>query len=304
MKTRDSTELYCGRFAPSPTGPLHFGSLVAAVASYLDARSHGGRWLVRMEDLDKPREQPGAADGILRTLESFALHWDGSVIFQSERTELYQSALQRLRAAGHSFACGCTRREIADSALHGRDGPIYPGTCRAGIASGLPGRTERVRVEAKPILFQDRLQQRFSQNLATEVGDFVVYRTDGVAAYQLAVVVDDAEQGVTDVVRGGDLLFSAPRQIYLQRLLGYPTPSYLHLPVAVNSAGEKLSKQTFATAVDDLPQREVAHAVLEFLGQPLPEAASFSCLDELWSQASAAWDPRRIPQMQVRGSRF
>jgi glutamyl-Q tRNA(Asp) synthetase len=304
VKTRDSTELYCGRFAPSPTGPLHFGSLVAAVASYLDARSHGGRWLVRMEDLDKPREQPGAADSILRTLESFALHWDGAVIYQSERTELYQSALHRLRAAGHSFACSCTRREIADSSLHGRDGPIYPGTCRAAIASGLPGRTERVRVDADPILFQDRLQQRFSQNLASEVGDFVVYRADGVAAYQLAVVVDDAEQGVTDVVRGGDLLFSTPRQIYLQRLLGYPTPSYLHLPVAVNSAGEKLSKQTFATAVDDLPQREVAHAVLEFLGQPLPEAASSCHLDELWSQASAAWDSRRIPLMQVRGSRF
>ena len=301
---RNSTDIYCGRFAPSPTGPLHFGSLVAAVASYLDARSRGGRWLLRMEDLDRPREQPGAAAGILRTLDGFGLHWDGPVLYQSERTEAYQAALQRLHAEGHSFACTCTRREIADSALPGQDGSIYPGTCRAGVASGKRGRTKRVRVDTAPIPVEDRLQPHFSQNLATDVGDFVILRADGITAYQLAVVVDDAEQGVTDVVRGSDLLFSTPRQIYLQRLLGYATPRYMHLPVAVNAAGEKLSKQSYATAVDELPRAETVLAVLEFLGQPLPEDACSSDLAEIWSRASAAWDPRRIPHVRVLESKY
>lgn len=291
---------YCGRFAPSPTGPLHFGSLVAAVASYLDARSQGGRWLLRMEDLDKPRELPGAADAILRTLENYALYWDGPVLYQSQRAAAYREAIDHLHTAGHSFPCACTRREIADSGLLGVEGPIYPGTCRMGLASDQPARAKRVRVDDRAIVFDDRLQQRCTQNLAREVGDFVILRADGIIAYQLAVVVDDAAQGITHVVRGSDLLFSTARQIHLQQLLGLPTPSYLHLPVAVNAVGEKLSKQTFASPIDGLQPQRAACAALTFLGQALPPDAAYLPLAELWEYARAHWDPLRLPRAQTQ----
>lgn len=295
---------YCGRFAPSPTGPLHFGSLVAAVAGCLDARSQGGRWLLRMEDLDKPRVMPGAADAILRTLENYALYWDGPVLYQSQRVDVYRETIDRLHAQGHGFPCACTRREIADSALHGVEGPIYPGTCRAGLAAGQHERALRVRVDDRPIVFDDRLQQRCTQNLAREVGDFVILRADGIVAYQLAVVVDDAAQGITHVVRGSDLLFSTARQIHLQRLLGLPTPSYLHLPVAVNAAGEKLSKQTFASPVDDLQPQRAACAALTFLGQSVPPDAEYLPLAELWAYAIAHWDLLRLPRAQTQPAPF
>ena len=290
---------YRGRFAPSPTGPLHFGSLIAAVAGFLDARRHGGEWLVRMEDLDKPREQPGAADAILRTLERFRLYWNGPVLYQSTRLDAYRDALDRLRANGHSFPCACTRRELADSALPGIEGPVYPGTCRAGLTPEQLARAVRVRVGDQPIAFADRLQGQQMQNLAQAVGDYVVLRADGIVAYQLAVVVDDAAQGVTDIVRGSDLLASTARQIHLQRLLDVPTPRYLHLPVAVNAAGEKLSKQTFAPAVDALPLQATACAALQFLGQSLPADADHLPLHELWRYAIAHWDPLRLPRMQT-----
>lgn len=295
----DRPEIHIGRFAPSPTGPLHFGSLVAAVASHLDARSRGGQWLLRMEDLDKPREQPGAADEILRTLEQFALYWDGPVLYQSRRLAIYRDACATLRAAGACFDCACTRREIADSALPGQEGPIYPGTCRSGLAPGRFPRALRLRVGDEPITFVDRLQGLQCVNLAETVGDFVILRADGIVAYQLAVVVDDAEQGVTDVVRGSDLLTSTPRQIHLQRLLGLPTPRYLHLPVAVNDAGEKLSKQTHAPAVDARRAHALACAALRFLGQSVPDTVQDMRLDELWCSAAAAWDPQRIPRGPV-----
>jgi glutamyl-Q tRNA(Asp) synthetase len=295
----DRPEIYIGRFAPSPTGPLHFGSLVAAVASHLDARSRGGQWLLRMEDLDKPREQPGAAGDILRTLEQFALYWDGPVLHQSRRLAIYRDACATLRAAGECFDCACTRREIADSALPGQEGPIYPGTCRSGLAPGRFPRALRLRVRDDPIAFVDRLQGPQRVNLAETVGDFVILRADGIVAYQLAVVIDDAEQGVTDVVRGSDLLTSTPRQIHLQRLLGLPTPRYLHLPVAVNDAGEKLSKQTHAPAIDARRAHALAGAALRFLGQNVPDTLQDMRLDELWSGAAAAWDPRRIPRGPV-----
>lgn len=297
-------ETYCGRFAPSPTGPLHFGSLVAAVASWLDARCRGGRWLVRMEDLDKPREQPGAADAILRTLERFGLYWDGPVLYQSTRMEAYREAIERLRADGHSFPCACTRRELADSALPGVDGPVYPGTCRGGLAPGQQARAVRIRVEDRPIVFDDRLQRRCTQNLAREVGDYVILRADGIVAYQLAVVVDDAAQDITHVVRGSDLLLSTARQIHLQRLLGLPTPDYLHLPVAVNAAGEKLSKQTFAPAIDRLSPQYAIWDALTFLGQNPPPDAQHLPLTELWQHASAHWDPQRLPPLQTRPATY
>jgi glutamyl-Q tRNA(Asp) synthetase len=281
--------MYAGRFAPSPSGPLHFGSLVAALASWLDARAARGRWLVRIEDLDKPRTQPGAADEILRTLERLGLHWDAEVLYQSRRTALYRDALERLRH--QTYWCSCSRREIADSSLGlAADGAqIYPGTCRTGVAPGKKPRALRVRA-AGALEFVDRVQGRQTQILERDVGDFALERADGQFAYQLAVVVDDASQGITHVVRGADLLDSTARQIYLQRLLGYPTPRYLHVPAAVNEAGEKLSKQTGAAAVGG---RQDLRRALAFLNQPET--------DDL-AQAVRAWDPRLIAARRARAA--
>jgi len=289
-----------GRFAPSPTGPLHFGSLVAALASYLSAKHRGGRWYVRIEDLDPPREQPGATDAILRSLEAFGLEWDGNVVYQSRPLDRYDAALERLRRAGHVYPCACTRREIADSSLSGIDGPVYPGTCRAGLPPGREARAERVRAAGAAIEFEDRLQGLVRQDLEREVGDFVLRRADGFVAYQLAVVVDDAEQGITEVVRGADLLDSTPRQIHLQRLLGLPTPGYLHVPVAANAAGEKLSKQTLARALDaDRPSVALA-AALNFLGQPLPSQAAAAAPRTLLEHARAGWNEALLPRLRSR----
>jgi glutamyl-Q tRNA(Asp) synthetase len=278
--------MYAGRFAPSPTGPLHPGSLVAALASWLDARAAKGRWHVRIEDLDRPREQGGAADDILRTLDRFGLYWDGPVVFQSRRIALYEEALQALQA--HTYWCGCSRREIADSSLGlAADGAqIYPGTCRDGIAPGKPRRALRLKTDPGEVVFHDRVQGVQAQILAAQVGDFVLRRADGPFAYQLAVVVDDAEQSITEVVRGADLLDSTARQIHLQRLLGYAEPRYLHVPVAVNAAGEKLSKQTGAPPIDASRPRAVLAEALRFLGQPDSEDLE---------QAVRNWDPARIP---------
>jgi glutamyl-Q tRNA(Asp) synthetase len=265
---------YVGRFAPSPTGPLHFGSLVAAVASWLDARAAGGEWLVRIEDVDTTRTVPGAADAILRTLEALGLGWDREVVWQSRRTDLYERALGRLRAAGHTYRCRCTRREIADSGLMGLEGAIYPGTCRnLGIAAQ-DGLAERMIAAEQPVTFLDRAMGAVSQNVARDIGDFVVKRRDGLHAYQLAVVVDDAEQGVTDVVRGADLLWSTPRQILLQRALGYPIPRHLHFPVVTNADGEKLSKQTGAAPIHPAEGPALLRQALGFLGHPPVEADS------------------------------
>jgi glutamyl-Q tRNA(Asp) synthetase len=278
--------MYTGRFAPSPTGPLHMGSLIAAVASWLDARAARGRWLVRMEDLDRPRCVPGAAQAILRALEGFGLTWDGEVVYQSERLELYRAALRRLEP--HTYWCGCSRREIADSSLGlAVDGArIYPGTCRGGNSAAR--RALRVRTPREPIRFHDRVQGEQAQVLERDIGDFVLYRADGLFAYQLAVVVDDADQGITDVVRGADLLDSTPRQIYLQQLLGVDTPRYMHVPVLVNAAGEKLSKQTGAAPISASAQ--TLRQALGFLGQP--EARTLE-------EAVRAWNPRLIARRRA-----
>src|SRR5512134_24551 len=279
--------MYVGRFAPSPTGALHFGSLVAALASWLDARAGGGRWLVRIEDLDAPRIQAGAADDILRTLARLGLEWDGTVAYQSRRLPLYRQALEKL--AEYTYWCACTRREIADSSLGlAADGAqIYPGTCRNGVAPGKSPRALRIKTSGN-VAFTDRLQGRQEQVLERDVGDFVLYRADGQFAYQLAAVVDDAEQGVTDVVRGADLLDSTPRQLYLQQLLGYPQPRYLHIAAAVNAAGEKLSKQTGALPV--AKGTADLRRALSFLGQPQA--------DDL-GEAVANWNPTLIAQQRA-----
>lgn len=233
-----------GRFAPSPTGALHFGSLVAAVGSYCLARRAGGRWLLRMEDLDAPRVVPGAAEGILRSLEALGFDWDGEVLWQSRRAEFYEAALEQLRRRGLVFACGCSRKEVLASAPHaGEEGPIYPGTCRSGLGPGRKPRALRLRVPERQVVFSDGLFGQQEQHLASAVGDFVLRRADGLFAYQLAVVVDDAASGVTQVVRGADLLSSTPRQIYLQACLDYPHPQYVHLPLVLAAGGDKISKR-------------------------------------------------------------
>jgi glutamyl-Q tRNA(Asp) synthetase len=318
---------------------LHFGSLVAAVGSYLDAKYHHGTWLVRMEDLDAPRCVPGAADDILRTLEIFGLHSDEPVIYQSQRTAAYEAALMSLRDYGAVYPCRCTRKEVADSAVQGIEGFVYPGTCREKGSALSPDRTLidgsgesrhvawRVRTDlhlpprrgkvgmgvdtasdgvkgsthtlALPLQgggemgFADALQGHITQNLEQEIGDFVVKRADGLFAYQLAVVVDDAFQDITHVVRGADLLASTPRQIGLQRLLGLSTPAYMHLPVAVNAAGEKLSKQTLAAPVDGRDAAGSLWRALVFLRQePPPELARDQ--PELLAWAVRNWQPEKL----------
>lgn len=291
---------YVGRFAPSPTGPLHFGSLVAAVASYLDARHAGGRWLVRIEDIDAPRCRPEHAQSILETLRAFGLHADGEVVLQSARAARYGSALEQLRGAGRTYACACSRKEIADSAVSGIDGPVYPGTCRH-LALPEAGNAIRVRTHNRAIEFVDRVRGPQSQRVESEIGDFVLRRRDGLFSYQLAVVVDDADQGVTDVVRGADLIDSTARQIHLQRELGLPTPRYLHVPVATNAAGQKLSKQTLAPALSAENTVAVLNRVLDFLGQPVHAAPTAGRVLEA---AIRAWNPSVIPKEHTRPVHF
>lgn len=285
-----SANTYRGRFAPSPTGPLHFGSLVSALGSYLDAKHHHGSWLLRMEDLDTPRTVPGAADDILRTLEHFGLHWDEKVIYQSRRTAAYDAALLQLQAIGAAYPCACSRKEIADSALQGIEGQVYPGTCRSGVPSGREGRTWRACTNNDVIEFTDLLQGRITQHLESEIGDFVIKRADNLFAYQLAVVLDDALQGVTHVVRGADLLASTARQIHLQTLLGLPEVQYMHLPVAINSAGEKLSKQTLAKPVDLTRASPLLIQALRFLQQNPPAELSHEEIPAILHWGVQHWD--------------
>jgi len=278
---------YIGRFAPSPTGPLHLGSLLAAVASYLDARAHGGQWLLRVEDIDPPRSQPGATDEILAALEHYGFDWDGPVTYQSESREAHDAAIEVLVEAGKAYPCGCSRRDLAE-APRSSLGIIYPGTCRSGCEASETAL--RVLTDAMPVLFEDRLQGAQTQQLEAESGDFIILRRDGLIAYQLAVVVDDYLQGITDVVRGIDLVDSTPRQIWLQQLLGYTTPAYCHIPVAINDKGQKLSKSHGARAVPTNRVAETLFAALHLLGQqPLSELRSATVV-EIWQWARENWN--------------
>jgi len=249
-----------------------------------------------MEDVDRPRSVPGAADDILHALEALGMEWDGEVMYQSTRDDIYRDALDLLRNKKLIYPCACSRREIADSAVGGIDGPVYPGTCRLGLQAGRAARAERVLTRGALIEFTDAIQGRVTQNIERQVGDFVVRRADGQYAYQLAVVVDDAAQGITDIVRGADLLDSTPRQIYLQQLLGYATPRYAHLPVAVNVMGEKLSKQTLAQAVDTSVPVTALNMALAFLGQePVTDCAPLDT-EAFWQRAIAGWDLNKVPR--------
>ncbi len=286
---------YRGRFAPSPTGQLHFGSLIAAVASFADARSRGGEWLLRMEDLDRPRERTGAAEQILRTLIAFGLSWDGPVVRQSRRSSAYASALGQLVDLGLVYPCACTRTEIARAGVQGVEGPIYPGTCRAGLPVGRPGRTLRMRAHGPEIRWRDRIQGGQRQRVCTHVGDFVVRRADGLHAYQLAVIVDDAWQGITHVVRGADLLSSTPRQMLLQRALGLPRTEYAHVPLALDREGRKLSKSLDSLPVDPLHPLPALHQAWSFLGQePIRGPASPR---DFWRLALPLWRIERVPAL-------
>ncbi|NBC48054.1 MAG: tRNA glutamyl-Q(34) synthetase GluQRS [Gammaproteobacteria bacterium] len=286
---------YRGRFAPSPSGPLHFGSLVAAVASFADARQHGGEWLVRIEDVDQQRAVPGADRQILSTLDAFGLHWDGAVLYQSQRTECYEAALAQLRRAGRCYPCACTRREIAASGPAGPEGPIYSGRCRNGLPAGRDPRSERLRVDPIAIEVEDRIQGPVRQCLATEVGDFVLRRADGFHAYQLAVVVDDAAQQINQIVRGADLLSSTPRQVYLQRLLGLEQPRYAHVPLALDATGRKLSKTLASAPVDPRDPIAGLARAWRFLGQaPLPEPPAD--VSVFWQQAIPRWRIDAVPR--------
>jgi glutamyl-Q tRNA(Asp) synthetase len=284
-----------GRFAPSPTGPLHFGSLVAAVGSWLDARAAGARWAVRMDDVDRNRTAAGAAEDILRTLEAFGLYWDDPVVYQSTRDEVYAEALERLRQQDSAFPCACTRREVQAGGQAGPLGFIYPGTCRDGLPPDREARSWRLRTDTGTVHFDDRARGRQVVHLADEVGDFIIRRGDGLFAYHLAMVVDDAELGVTDVVRGGDLLPCTAPQIALQQALGLATPRYMHLPVAVNAQGRKLSKQTKAPPVDASEPAPALYQALSFLGQHPPEWVARAAPAESLTWAVQHWRPQGLP---------
>src|SRR5208282_3054977 len=280
---------YVGRFAPSPTGDLHLGSLYTAVASYLDARAHGGRWLLRVEDLDRPREIPGSTDAILATLEAFGFEWDGAVIRQSARQDAYAAALERLQEHGLLFQCSCSRQDLAEEER-------YPGTCRegprlAGVATG-----SRLRVEPRQIHFIDRIQGHFRQDVAAACGDILLKRRDRIYAYVLAVVVDDADSGVTHVLRGADLLDNTPRQIYLQQALGLPTPIYAHVPLITEPEGAKLAKSKRSVRLDRNTPPAQLRLVFDLLGLAPPEDLARMRIDAAWRWGIAHWELRRVPK--------
>ncbi len=291
---------YVGRFAPSPTGPLHFGSLIAAVASYCDAKANQGQWRVRMEDLDKPREMLGAASTILKQLEFFGFEWDGSIVYQSQRTAFYEDALNTLPPQTRIYPCTCSRKEIVDSAIStGIEGVIYSKRCLLHPPAPHKQAAYRLITSATDIHFDDGIQGLFRQNLARDIGDFVLKRADGLFAYQLAVVVDDAFQAITHIVRGADLLASTPRQIYLQQQLNYPTPQYAHVPVVCNTAGEKLSKQTLAPAITEQSASALLMQALQFLGQNPPNMLANEALSDIWQWAIVHWQISRVPPLKM-----
>lgn len=291
LKNPNSEQPYVGRFAPSPTGPLHFGSLIAAVASYLDAKANQGLWLVRMEDLDPPREPEGAAEKILEQLQALHLNWDGDVLYQSSRINAYQESLEELMGRDLCFYCDCTRSRI--KAL----GSVYDGHCRKRTAPPDDEFAIRILTEERLIGFEDLVQGNYQQNIESEVGDFVILRKDKLFAYQLAVVVDDAFQEITHIIRGYDLIDSTPRQIYLQHLSGLPTPIYGHIPVIVNEQGQKLSKQHFATPIDASNGSRLIHYSLQFLGLSPPELNRSAPVKEQLQWGIEQWDIQAVPKL-------
>ncbi len=291
--TNKTPQTYKGRFAPSPTGPVHFGTLIAAVGSYLQAKTNHGEWLIRIEDVDVTRKVDGADTDILHTLEAFGFEWHGEIIYQSSQTEHYQQALDQLLSRFLVFPCLCTRKQLAET-----NSSIYPGTCRNRLLPETKQHALRLRTKNKTICFDDAVMGKQSQNLEKQCGEFIIKRRDGLFAYQLAVVVDDALQNISEIVRGTDLLDSTPRQIYLQQLLGYTTPTYYHLPLAVDADGKKISKSDGATKVDVKNREKLICNVLDFLGQQPPADLSNSNINDIWSWAEEHWDICQIPTQE------
>ena len=283
------TTSYIGRFAPTPSGLLHFGSLVAALASYLDARHADGQWLLRIEDLDQTRSQADAERQILQALEDFGLEYDGTPVRQSERLELYRAQTERWLEQGLAYYCDCPRRALLEH------GSVYPGTCSRRHLRASADHAVRVRVDDQPITCHDRLQPPLTQNLARELGDFIIRRRDGDYAYQLAVVLDDIDQGITDVVRGADLLDSTPRQIWLYRLLGQPAPRYLHVPLIMREDGEKLSKRLGSAPLRADQAPHTLWRALRALAQPIPTDLCGAPVAQQLAWAIAHWQPDRLP---------
>lgn len=282
--------MYIGRFAPSPTGPLHFGSLVAATASFLDAKANHGQWLVRMEDLDKPREVAGAAKDILATLLAYGFEWDGDILYQSQRHHAYQAVLDELKKSDWIYPCTCSRKEIVDtSSQMGIEGLIYPNTCLHYPVKPNAPNAWRVKTDDQIISFHDAIQHKQSQNLKKDIGDFVLKRADGLFAYQLAVVVDDAAQQITNIVRGADLLHSTIRQIFLQQKLVLATPSYMHVPVVMNEHGKKLSKQTQAPPISIQEIHSNLYQAFKFLNLNPPQTINRGSISEHWAWATKQW---------------
>lgn len=289
-----TSPIYRGRFAPSPTGPLHFGSLVAAVASFADARHHQGTWLVRIEDVDETRRKPDAERQILRTLLAFGMQWDEPPARQSDRKHLYDATLAKLQQKKLTYRCNCSRKLVAETARTGSEGPIYPGTCRTSPPGEDVPAAWRLAVNREVVSFEDRVVGETQQDLAEEIGDFVIRRIDGFTAYQLAVVVDDQAQGISHVVRGADLLWSTPRQIWLQQQLGFPTPRYAHIPLVYGADGHKLSKSDQARPVDEAdPVRSLLEA-WQHLGQAEPPI-DLRAVEAFWRWALPRWQIERIP---------
>jgi glutamyl-Q tRNA(Asp) synthetase len=285
---------YIGRFAPSPSGSLHFGSLIAATASYLCAKSVNGKWLLRIEDIDKFRVKENSISSIIATLESYGYQWDDNILYQSQRSDAYQDALNSLGKL--VYPCTCTRKFLQKQVPARTYGYIYPGYCRKQISN--PDASQfamRLRTNNTTIYFDDYLQDRIYQDIETEVGDFIIKRSDNIFSYQLAVVVDDEYQQISEVVRGSDLLDNTPRQLYLQQCLGYQQPSYLHFPTAITPDGKKLSKQNHSPEVDTQQKRQTILKTLNFLGQQAPSIEQFSSLEDIWNWAIKNWDRDKIP---------
>jgi glutamyl-Q tRNA(Asp) synthetase len=287
---------YRGRFAPTPSGELHFGSLITAVGSYLDARSCGGEWMIRIDDLDPPREKLGVADAILTTIEAYGFERDGEIVYQSKQHECYQAALEKLHRKDLLYYCNCSRKELDARCKRGQYGAIYDGMC---IDKGLGDdilNSARIKV-AGVINFEDRIQGTITQDLPKEVGDFILFRKGGIYAYHLAVVVDDYEQGITDVVRGYDLLGLTPQQIFLQNQLGIMTPNYSHLPLVLGSDGKKLSKSSLASSIDEDRPVPTIWQALKFLGQNPPQDIKNSTTNIIWKWATENWSFEDVPRI-------
>lgn len=291
---------YKGRFAPTPSGPAHQGTLLAATGSYLQAHSNQGEWHVRIDDIDPPREMPGSADSILRTLERYGLHWDGPVVYQSRRHDHYQAALHTLQTNNLAYDCGCSRKEIEPVSRTGPNGMIYPGTCRNGLPAGKTARAIRLLAQNRTITFVDRIQGEHGLNIEQQIGDYVIRRADGPYAYHLATVVDDALDGFTQIVRSCDLLNVTPQQIYLQQQLGYPTPDYAHLPLLVDSQGNKLCKRSGARAVDEIDRRDVLRNIFNALALPVDMEIINSPNEILWAWAIEQRDMDNIAAATIR----